>query len=90
MILDRHKEIIRTHNCDGPTAATLVLAEQLQTLVSLLANVDAVVQKIEATTPVSEPVPDQQEIVRHLAALPDVQVDLGTDGIEYIRQRYVQ
>ena len=98
-MITRHKQIVQTHNIDNATAALLVLAEQVQILVQAITNVNSVVSHIEAATPAvvatpqvgqSDPVPDQVEIVRHLSALPEVNVDLGQDGIEYIRQQYVR
>jgi hypothetical protein len=46
-IINRYNAVLRDVQCDRQTAATLTLAEQINVLVTLLANVDATVTKID-------------------------------------------
>ncbi|AWM39797.1 hypothetical protein GobsT_18370 [Gemmata obscuriglobus] len=64
--IQTYQQILHDHQTDRQTAATLALADQIHTLVKLLANVGQAVQKIEADTIKNTPVNFEAAAIRHI------------------------
>lgn len=93
-LIPKYEYYLTAAKCDSHTAATLLLCEMVSDLANVLYTAlihdpDEKVAEAETAKPAAEPVPDQVEIVKQLAALPEINVTIAQQAIKTIQDKYL-